>query len=1462
MAFNLRTFRLEKFKVRIYRVPMGILLTGRTDPNKIAPSAVGFTVSDTWDESVRNFKPYEWRYQSIEVPKALPTGGYCIEVTGAGRTYDRKFFTVTSVGIVVKRSRESIFAYVTNLVSNEPIGGAHVIVFDNTPKKESYRKSSSPYKPPERIEDLPVKIVHKGKTSSRGMYHLRKRTTRHLSVLAISSDKSYAFCSTGHPYEFKSELNKYFIYTDRPVYRAGDTVFYKIIGKRRGMRFKPIAGRRLYYAINNISFDETVDEGKLTLDQWGTFHSKLMLEATTHLGSYEIRVGENRKNLYGVGRFYVEQYRKPEFKIDISPSREYFVNGDTAEFKVEAKYFFGAPLKGALLRYRFYETRLRDTDTRYWWEDDYGSAGYYNRIKLEGEKYVDDNGIAVLRLHCGNYPYDREITLEVTAIDKSNVSITSRKSVKVGRGAFYIKINPVKNFFADDEEKKVAIRTLTHSGKPVRRDVTVQVFRYIWKPWQRVYVHSKKPVFEKRVTTGAAGSSLIELPKKFDIFGEFDIIATSKDRRDNIITASRVVWVYNRYGARIASRFKNLELTVNENRLKKPQEITCLLKSRFTDAYVCLTLEGRDIYDKKVVKMTGNVMPVKLMVKSGYAPNLFISATMQRKRALFTASTEITLPNPDTSLRIAVTTDKRRYLPGQKAKIAIRVTDERGKPAVTDLSLGSVDEAIYQIRRDHTPRMVDFFYSKISNWVMTNYSYPITILAGVSKEKELKIREKFKDTAYWNPTIRTDKRGIARLSFTLPDNLTTWRLTVRGHDLKGRVGEKKEKFLVTQDLIARIGKPRFMVEGDTLSLIGIVNSNTKRGLKRVDTDFQVDGKRVKQERELKISLPPFGSSRSYYQIKVPEDREKVKVFFKAIADRDARDALRINIPVESRGVSFKIYGVGDMARNKRVVLEPIGSTDDFDFKPTELRISLNPSPIARMIKATSFLTKYPYGCIEQTINRFIPNLVLKELLKKKGLENLIEDRELDDKVRAGIGRIQGYQNDDGTWGWWYGGRGNEFVTGYVLYSLHTARGLGFRINMNSVKRGLAAIAKLFSYPQRMDGDAKAYLLYVYALWGRWSNGAFLDLIKEKSLNAYQLAFMIRAMTASRKIPRVKKEVKARIADLFPRYLKMLKEMQKRDSRGIYWESSSGQRWRWQGGNTEMSAHVLSSLIDAGDRSPLLSQLVGSITKRGRGDAWNSTKETATVFFSLCKYLDVIGGDISGRGSVDFALDGKSVTSISYDTAELRNIKALTRSIKVQDTIIKKSYAVRADGQAGADVSFDLVLTGNLYFKEKGLFSFLKSPERSLKELENGIGLVRRFHTITRVRDVNNNEYLVPQDLSGRKMMVGDEILVKVKFRAQDDFEYLVLEDYLPSGFEVINENPYGEYKPYVHLERWDNRMVYFFTRVTKGTVYEIAYILRAELPGDFIVKPARMECMYEPSIQGWSAPARFGVEKK
>ncbi len=1462
VEFSLKTIRLEKVNARIYRVPMGLVLSGRVDPNKLDVREAKLETVREWELPVRDFQPYEWRYQSLDLSEPLPAGAYCVEVAGAGRAVDRKFFTVTSTGLVVKRSRDSVFAYVTSLVNDEPVANAAVVVFDNTPVKQEARARRSATKPPERLEDLPIKIVDRGKTDASGIFHHRLKSGMHLSVLAVAPDNSYAFASTGSPYSFAQEESKYFVYTDRPVYRAGDTVFYKIIGKKRERRFAPLSSMALRYEIRNADLDETVQSGTMTLDQWGTCSGSIKLESEAHLGEYSIRVGRTAETLFGSGRFYVEQYRKPEFKIDISPARPYFINGDTAEFRVDAKYFFGAPLKGALVKYRFYESRLRDTDTTYWWEEDYGHSEAYNRIKLEGDRYLDDNGVAALRLACGSFPYDREITLEATIVDRSNVSITSRASVKVGRGDFYIKINPAQSFFADDEKKIVEVKTIAHDGAAVSAPVEIRVFRYIWKPWQRVYVHDRVPVFERKFQTDAKGVYRLELPKKFDLYGEFDILAAARDRRENEITASRVVWVYSSRGARVDSRFKNLELSVDRPELDRPDEVTCLLKSRFPDAWVCLTVEGRDVYEKKVVRMTGNVMPVKMNIKEEYAPNCYITATMQRSRALFTSSAGVTLPDADTRIMISIAPAKEKYLPGEKATVRFTVGDENGKPLRADLSLGVVDEAIYSIRPDHTPKMLDFFYAKISNWVLTNYSYPITVLAGAAKEGKVKVREKFEDTAFWKADIRTGDDGRAEVSFDLPDNLTTWRLTARGHDLSGRVGERRSEILVTQDLIARLGKPRFMVEGDTVGLIGIVNSNTTRGLPDIRTELKADGAVVQPDESVRMSLPAFGSARAYYTVKAPEGRDGIKLLFTATADAAARDALALGIPVHSRGVPYALYGSGDMAGNRTVTVEPPPGADDFDFVPTEIVISLNPGPVVRMAKAARYLAEYPFGCVEQDINRFLPALALKALLAKKGMEGLVAGLKVEETAAIGLERLQRAQNDDGSWGWWSGDRGNEFLTGYALYALHTAKSLGYTVNRERVGNGLAAVERMLA-DARGDHDAAAYLLYIHALHGRWSDPAFRAIAADKKPTAYTLAFLVRALALGRNIRALQPSDRERIESALSRSIDALRNMQKRDARGVYWEAPPSHAWSWQGGSVELTAHVLESLVEAGDRSPLPAQILASLSRRGRDDRWNSTKETAAVIMAACRHLGFAGFGANESGTAVFSLDGKPVASISYNTDSIGELSALTRRVALAKTTAAKAYAITAEGSAGAEISFDVTLRGNLYFKSSGFMSLFKSEERGIRSLENGIALSRSFHAVTRVRDINNNEYMVPQAISASApIRVGDEIMVKVRFRAQDDFEYLVLEDYLPSGFEVILKNAYDEYEPYSHSERRDDRMVFFFTGIRKGEICEIAYIMRAELPGRFMVKPARMECMYEPSIQGWAVPARFSVEKK
>lgn len=1456
IQFDMRTFRLEKVSVAVYRVPMEIMAGGKADPVRMSPAAAGFREVKRWSEPVKNFRPYDWRYQSLGLNTPLTPGGYCIELSGGGGIVDRKFFSVTTLGVVMKRSRDSVFAYVTDLVKNVPVKGARVMLFDTTPAKKEHAKSAQPFDPPERIEKLPAQALHRGVTDSSGVYRHGVSGAAHLTVLALGDDGSYAFCSTGSPLAFEHQMNRFFIYTDRPVYRSGNTVFYKIIGKRRDERGMPLANRAIHFEIKSQDDGRTIGGGAAALDEWGTAHGKVELDDGAALGRYTIRAGLEANALFDSGHFFVEQYRKPEFKVDIVPSKDYYINGDTAQFKVESRYFFGAPMRNALVRYRFYETMLRDRDTVYWWEQDEGARSY-GRIRLQGEKFADAGGIAVLQLDCGNLNYDREITLEASVVDKSNAVITAKKTVRVGRGEFYVKLVPSRNFFEDTGSRRVAVKTLTHAGAPVARTVRLQLFRYIWRPLQMVYVHESRPVFQETVTTGSDGNAAVEIPR-LHAGGEFDLVAEARDGRGNDIRASRVLWIYSDDGADVASRFKNLELSVDRNKLPGPGTVTCLLKSRFAGATVCLTLEGRGIFDHRVVTLKGNMAAVTFPVKAEYGPNFYVHAVMQRNRALYTAHSEVALPPKDTALDIAVAADRERYLPGGKASVILTVKDGKGNPVRADVSLACVDESIFHVRPDHTPGIFDFFYSRISNWVLTGYSYPITLLAGAIKSAIRLVRERFEDTALWLPSVRTGPDGTARITIDLPHNLTTWRITARGHDMAGRVGQAKMNFLVTQDLVARVGRPRFFSEGDRISLIGIVTSNSTKDLPLVKEEMQVDGKAVRPDEKVSLSLPAGGTARSFYPVTVPEGRESLELFYSAGAGKDAGDALKIKVPVESRGAAYNLFASGDTAGNKTVVLAPLGDTGDFEFAPKWLKLTVDPGPVSKMIRAAEELARYPYACIEQSISAALPALALRDLLRRRGLMHIADFRKLDDKARRAMNKIYAEQNDDGTWGWFAGDRGNEYVTGHVLSSLKLARTLGLAVDGDTVTQGVEAAKRILEGPGA-DADAKSFLLACAAEWGAWSDSAFEFIAVSKGANPYRLANFTRALSMTGSIKGIGSETRQKLGAKLAESAGTLLQMQQKDGRGVYWKATPEQRRGWPGGDTEVSAHVLRALSALNDQSPVAGMLAASLMRRGTGDAWLSTKESAAVITALCEHLDRRGDPLSEKGRVTISLNGSPKGELVFDTSKRAHPADLSRVIKLEPGRAG-SYSVTVDGDAG--VTFGAVLRGNLYFKKEGFLSFLKSEAGGLRGLDNGISLVRDYSPVMRVRDINDAEYSVPQSFTGAtRLRVGDEIMVRLRFRALDDFEYLLLEDFLPSGFEVVKKDAYMGSQPYSRVERRDDRMAFFFTGLGKGRVYEVAYTMRAELPGEFIARPARLECMYEPSIQGWSKPARFSVEK-
>ncbi len=1462
IEFNLRTLRLDTVHIRVYKVPMQIFVSEKRDPESIEPASAGFKTVTEWDEGVKDFNPYEWMYYAVKVNKPLPTGGYCIEVKGKGDVLSRQFFTVTNLGVVLKRSPENATVYVTDLVQNKPLKNVSVIFYNEKLNKKVYEGYNSEEQGEFlMLEELPVKVLTKGKTDENGIYKGPLVSAKDVHMLAVSEEGSYAICSGGASTSYKSEKDKLYIYTDRPVYRAGDKLFFKIIAKKMEEKFLPIKNKTLYYTIQTGSSPKKLSAGTLTLDEWGTANGSVQIPQNSDLGYFRITAGFSEKELYGSGSFYIEQYRKPEFKIDIIPSKEYFINGDQAEFKVEAKYFFGAPLNGALVKYTFYERKIEDFDPDYTGDDAYNTSGSYSRIKLEGDKYADNGGSALLKVAAGNYPYDREITLEATVTDKSNITITASKTVKIGRGEYFIKLIPEESFFNAKGDKKIKVKTATHADKPVAANLEINLFRYIWKPVERVYVHDTRPFYTKKISTDKSGYAEFSLPSDFSGDGEYDLIAQGKDSRDNLISGSKILWIYSDNGGDVDSKFRELEVTLNKTELEKSGEITCLVKSRYTDSYVMLSLEGRDVYETKVVKMDKHVVPVTFKIDTKLAPNLFIRGAMQRGRALYTTESEVTIPVDDVKIDITLSPDKEKYGPGDTAKIKVKALDAAGKPVSADLSLAAVDESIFYIRSDSTPEISGFFYSKISNWVITTYSYPITLLAGAGKDAGVKVRENFRDTAFWEANIKTDANGEALVNVTLPDNLTTWRLTVRGHDLKGRMGEVRKKFLSTQDIIARIGKPRFLIEGDRTGLIGIVNNNTDAGMPEVSTEMKADGKVIQPDKDFKVSLPGFGSAAKNYTLTVPEGKESLALEFKSLITGNKGDAVKYTIPVEKRGLKYAISGSGDMQSNKEIVLKPVKGNDDFDFVPEEISITVNPSPVTQIIKAVEYLNEYPYGCIEQTINKFLPNLAMLKLLKGSGYANVIPQKlknQVESNIPEGISRIEKAQNYDGTWGWWEGDRGNTYITGFAMYSLFESRNFGYKISDYTFERGLTAIQRILDSPEKMDNDELSYLTYIYSLFGRWNPSTFKRIAFGKDINPYQAANLIKAINSFKGKGTLQEHEANEIDEASKLLNKKINESAKKDSSGLYWPAAKGQAWNWPGGNTEITANVLSALLSSGDRSSMTSQAAASISRRFKSDSWNSTKESGTVILALCNYLTAKGIDFKTSGDIDFSLNGDKLDRISYTINS--DSEALKRIVKIDRNKKSDSYKLTVSGTDSADTTYSATLRGTLYFKPKGLFSFMKSEKRGIASLSNGVAAKREISYLNRVKDMKMQEYLVPQEVDEKgKINVGDELLVRVKFRAEDSFGFMMLQDFLPAGFEVVKESAYNEFQPYSHVERRDNRMVFFFTGIEKGREYEVAYVIRAELPGSFIMRPARIECMYEETIQGWTLPAILDV---
>ena len=733
------------------------------------------------------------------------------------------------------------------------------------------------------------------------------------TIIAVSGEDS-AEISVSVPSD--QEIFKGYIYTDRPVYRPEQDVKFKaILRTEKNSALSFASDKEIKVVINDTQGTEVYKE-TLKTDEFGTISGGFTLEEEPPLGVYYIYCTDP-DGQQATGSFKVEEYRKPEFEITLTPEKEKYIQGDNMTFNVDVNYYFGAPVPDTEFTYEIYRDYYYPRYWSYWWEEDvipyyydyYGGGGEF--IKSEAG-VTDKKGHASFSCEAAKLDYDANYRVLVRMTDESRREVTGGTTILITKGAFYLTVTPDKYYYEPGEKAHLKVEAKDYSGHPVQTDLDLKI-RYerydkeksSWD-WEN----------EETVTLKTDKDGLLYYDCTINEDGYYEIICNSKDQNGNEISTSGYLYYYSGTGYyNWYNRFSNVEIIPDKNIYEPGEEASFFIVCPFEGVEGLVTVEGEKIFSEEIMDFSNRTGSLKVKVTPELSPNFYVTVTFFHEGSFYHQSKKIICPAKDKFLTVSITSDKEKYKPRDTAKFTIKTLDYENKPVTSQVTMGIADESVYAVAGESTPNIQKFFYGMKQNKTVTcgsdgsvyggqNYYHgglydartvgiedgfymeADEAMPSVSMEMSQEVskmdmngggdsfnqpeftREYFPDTAYFNPSIITDENGIAEVMVSMPDSLTTWRATARGVTEDTKVGENTEEVIVTKDLLARLITTRFYTERDEALITGIFH-NYLNSEKEVLVKLKIDGGiEILDSESYKITVPPNGEVPLDWRVKV------------------------------------------------------------------------------------------------------------------------------------------------------------------------------------------------------------------------------------------------------------------------------------------------------------------------------------------------------------------------------------------------------------------------------------------------------------------------------------------------------------------------------------------------------------------------------------------------------------------
>ncbi|NIJ45506.1 hypothetical protein FHR24_001974 [Wenyingzhuangia heitensis] len=1063
--------------------------TGETPSTNNPITETNFDEEDletsNWDNNAyySNYESYNWRERDDP----------CTDSYYANKSIAKNILA-TDIGLTVKKgNNNSFFIATNNTVSSEPLVDVDITFYNFQQQK-----------------------IHSAKTNAEGIVISHLDKTPFVVTAQKNGQTTYVKVNDGNVLSM-SNFNtngvkptkgiQGFIYTERGVWRPGDTIFVGFM--LNDLKNKIPKGHPVTLELKDpngvLKHRKVTTEG---LNNLYTYKVPTKTNAGTGNWNVSIAVGGAVFNK----TLKIETIKPNRLKINIKTDRKILSQKNKVD--VSAKWLHGAIAKGLKVET---DLMLKNQNTEF--------KNYTSYVFNDPSKHFETEQTNVLKSKLdtkGNTSFTLNPKTNNNAPGMLKAYLTTR--VYENGGDFSTDVytqtyspftvytgikRPVgdktRNMLLTDKQHLFELVSVNSEGKHVANqtlDVKIYKMKNSW--WynnnsnysQFSATTYKTAVFNKTVTTNTQGKANFKFEIKYPEWGRYFVKVTNKKSGHSTGESVFIDWPGWTGKAKKGNQKEAAMLifTTDKEVYQIGEEVTVSFPSS-ENGNALITLENNtEVLKHYRIKTTKESTTFKFMVDKTMTPNIYINIhTLQphnnTKNDLpirMYGLKNISVENADSHLYPIINVAKEVE---PETEFKLKVSEKNGQPLTYTIAI--VDEGLLDLTRFNTPNPWDTFYAKqalgIKTWDMYDdvigaFGGKLNQVFSIGGDQDLGAAKtqkanRFKPVVIFKGPFTLAKNKTATHKITLPKYIGAVKAMVVAHQPKKEAyGKTEQSILVKKPLMLLASAPRKVSQNEKIK-IPITVFNSIKGKQNVKVEIKTnDVFTITSSKTQNVAFTEAGDEIAYFDIKALKSGLG-KITIKATNKKHSA----------SYDLELDAYNpISDVTKNKTFIIE---ANDEKEFSINGFgiensntgTIEVSTFPQINFTDRLKYLIRYPHGCLEQTTSAIFPQLYIDELFET----SLIEKNKIADNINSGIQKLNNFQLTNGGFSYWPGNyKANEWSTNYAGHFLLEAEAHGFSLPYNFKNNWIAyqkETARSWRKTKYNTYVEQAYRLYTLAL---------------------------------------------------------------------------------------------------------------------------------------------------------------------------------------------------------------------------------------------------------------------------------------------------------------------------------------------------------------------------------------------